>query len=120
MLINLDTLKPITFIPHQKEYDTWKKRLTSVEFDAIFEELENKISSGEIHTSSWMPGSDWSGTVYQPIFEKACLRNEESAAQFFGLILWVVMQSHPDPWGFGRYQINEIDIKGLTYFRIHI
>jgi len=78
------------------------------------------ISGAEVHTSSWMPGSNWVGTEFQPIWEKACQKNVVSAAKCFGLILWEVMMEHPEAWSFGRYKLNEIPIEGMTYFRIHL
>ena len=78
----------------------------------------SRISGSEIETSSWIPGSDWSGTVFQPIYEKACNQDESAAAKFFGLILWHVVMEHEEWWSFGRYKLGNIPIDGLTYFRI--
>jgi len=118
MLYSIEQGKYIDNIPYQRDYDTWRGRLTNDQYNAIITELNNRIDSGEIHTSSWIPGSDWSDTVYQPIYENACLHDEVLAGKCFGLFLWVVMQNHPDVWSFGRYEKNGIPIEGLTYFRL--
>ncbi len=65
-----------------------------------------------------MPGSDWTGTVFYPIYEDACHRDQSAAARFFGLILWDVMMRRPETWAFGRYEANGASIEGLTYFRV--
>ena len=91
----------------------------NIEYKSIFDDLNNKIEGNEVLTSSWIPGSDWTNTVFQPIYEKACRQNAEAAGLFFGLIVWDVFLHHADSWSFGRYEKNNIPIKGLTYFRIN-
>ena len=94
MLISIDNGKIISRIPYKSSYDTLKKRLSKEEFDAITEELNSRINSKQILTSSWLPGSDWTGTVFYPIYSKACNENVEEAGKFFGLILWVVSDGY--------------------------
>ena len=118
MLYSVDTGSEITKIPHFRDYERWCSRLTDAEYNAIYDELMSRISGSEIETSSWIPGSDWTGTVFQPIYEKACNQDENAAAKFFGLILWHVVVEHDEWWSFGRFQIGDIPIDGLTYFRI--
>ena len=118
MLYSLDRFQVVKTIPHEAEYRRWSSRLSDVEIRAITNELNRKIDKAEIHTSSWMPGSNWGGTVYQPIWETACQKNQDAAAKCFGLILWEVMMKRPDAWSFGRYKLNEVPIVGLTYFRV--
>lgn len=111
-------VREIRSVPHKRDYDIWRTRLLDNEYRAIEEELEQRINGTEIQTSSWIPGRDWSGTVFQPIYEKACLQDEDASAKFFGLILWRVMMDHDDCWAFGRYEKDGLPIEGLTYFRI--
>lgn len=120
MLYSLDKLQEVKTIPHEREYRKWCSRLSDAEVSAITEELNRKIDAGKIHTSSWMPGSNWLGTVFQPIWETACQKNQDAAAKCFGLMLWEVMMKRPDAWSFGRYKLNEVPIEGLTYFRVDI
>lgn len=120
MLYVIPEMKSIKYIPYAKEYRVWRSRLTNEEYVAIADELNSRINGGEIHTSSWIPGSNWRGTVYHPIYEKACLNDENEAAKCFGLFLWVVMMEREEAWSFGRYEKNNIPIEGLTYFRITI
>jgi len=118
MLYSIDTNSYITRIPHKSDYDRWKAGLAESECQAIYDELESLISDSEIETSSWIPGSNWAGTVYDPIYSKACQYDESASAKFFGLILWHVVMEHDEVWSFGRYKLGEIPIEGLTYFRI--
>jgi hypothetical protein len=119
MLYSVDTAKYIDDIPHTLEYRTWLSRLPQSDLDLIRQELIRRIEGDEIHTSSWMPGSDWTGSIFYPIYERACLRNQEAAAMCFGLILWQILLERQEVWGFGRYEKDGIPIKGLTYFRLH-
>jgi len=77
------------------------------------------VEGDEIHTSSWMPGSNWSGTVFDPIYRIACQQDESAAGMCFGLMLWEVLMQREDVWGFGRYEKDGVPIEGMTYFRIH-
>jgi hypothetical protein len=81
------------------------------------DELNRMIDSDEIHTAGWMPGSNWMGTVIEPIYH-ACGRNQTQAALFFGLIVYKVFMERPDAWACGRFQLNGKDIKSLTNFRV--
>jgi len=118
MLYSIDTGEYIHYVPHEKDFCLWRGRLSDDEYNAICTELNALISGDEIHTSSWIPGDDWTGTVYDPIYKKACLHNPETSGLCFGLFLWVAIQNHPDVWGFGRYEKNGVPISGMTYFRL--
>ena len=119
MLYTIDR-EPIGYIPHERDYNLWRNRLSDSQYQAIVEELNRRIDKGEIHTSSWMPGPEWANTVFWPIYETACNNNEDLAGLCFGLFLWVVMMERPEAWAFGRYEKDSIPIRGLTYFRIEI
>ena len=119
MLYSVDVGEYVNYIPHEKDFKSWRGRLTDAEYNAIVDELNTLIAGDEIHTSSWIPGSDWSGTVYDPIYRKACLQNPETSGLCFGLFLWVAIQNHAEVWGFGRYEKNGTPINGMTYFRLN-
>ena len=119
MLFAIDAGKTaVTHIPHHREFNIWKSRLTPAEIDAIKVALESKIEGDEVHTSSWIPGADWTGTPYQPIYEKACRYDEEAAAKCFGLFVWETFMGHEDDWSFGKFEKDGLPIAGLTYFKI--
>jgi hypothetical protein len=119
MLYSVDAGRYIKDIPHGSLYRTWVSMLSEDEINAIHNALNQMISADEIHTSSWLPGKDWSGTPFMPIYEKACAFNEECAAMCFGLFLWDVLMNRQDVWGFGRYYVGGEQITGMTYFRLH-
>lgn len=123
MLFTIDkngTLNPINYIPHEEDFNFWRNRLTDDEFNAIIETLNNRINSSQIETAGWIPGNNWSGSVYEPIYSKACNLDEEQSGLCFGLFVWFVFLNRDDAWSFGRYEINNIPIQSLTYFRIQI
>ena len=113
MLYSIDNESYINRIPHKADYDRWRAKISDDDYQAIHDELHSRISGSEIEPSSWIPGKNWNGTVFQSIYD-ACEGDENASAKFFGLILWHVVMEHEETWGFGRYQF----IEGLTYFRI--
>ena len=119
MLYSIDSLKFIKDSPHQGFFDQCRSKLTNAEYDAIVHELDQRISGDEVHTSSWMPGSDWVGTVFEPL-ERICGGDRDVSGRLFGLIVWKVFQDRPDTWSFGRYEMNNLPIKGMTYFRVQV
>lgn len=114
----------ISKLPHLREYVVWRSRLTDIDFASITDRLNEIIDQtgygpeNEIVTSSWIPGSDWSETPFQPIYN--ALGDVELAAMFFGLILMKVVMDrpHPEVFGVGRYEKDGAPIKGMTYYRL--
>jgi hypothetical protein len=118
MLYSIDSESEVTTVPHYHDFVRWRKGLTDNEYEMIVRELNTRIDGTEIQTSSWIPGCDWSDTVFHPIYETACSEDEVAAAKFFGLIVWDAFLRHPAWWAFGRYEKDGIPITGLTYFKI--
>jgi hypothetical protein len=116
MLYSFDSCKYVEDLPHRENYDAWRKNLTDENYRIICDELMSHFNENEVNTSSWIPGNDWTGTVYEPIYH-ACRDNVEASGLFFGLILFKMLMESPDGvWGFGRYEKDGIPIKGMTYF----
>ena len=67
MLYSIDSCIYITMVPHSNEFNLWVSRLSTVEYDDIINELNNRIDGNDINTSSWIPGKYWTNTVYDPI-----------------------------------------------------
>ncbi len=118
MLFAPDRDEQITHLPHEPEFRVWTSRLSLADIRAIKRALNRRADREDVLTSSWIPGDNWSGTPFLPIWDKACLRNVDAAAKCFGLILWQVMMERPDAWAFGRYSRGNVPIEGMTYFRI--
>ncbi|MGF6412387.1 hypothetical protein [Paraburkholderia sp. MM5482-R1] len=118
MLYSIDAGKYIIEVPHEKDFRRWTERLSTAEYDAIVDKLNSRLSDGTVHTAGWIPGNDWSRTVYEPIYRKACENDEVESGKCFGLFVWVVLQQRSDVWGFGRYEKDGTPIRSLTYFRI--
>ena len=110
--------KEVTYFPHEAEFNLWRSRLTAEQIEAIHAELRSMIDGDEVHTAGWMPGNDWTGTVWEPIYTDACQCNIVLSGYCFGLFVWEIIRDHPDAWSFGRYEKDGIPIRSLTYFRI--
>ena len=115
MLYSIESQKYVTSLPHEKDFKKWMNNLAPSDYQTIIQELNSKINGSDVNTSSWIPGSEWAGTVYEPLYF-ACKGNPTKAGFFFGLILFDLMMNRDDAWGFGKYKKNGVDIKGITYF----
>ena len=116
MLISVDTGNKVTRLPHQKDFDRWMKRLNKEDYNKVVAELKSKISKGNIHTSGWMPGHDWTNTVYEPLYH-ACLMDINQSGMFFGLIVFKILMEDPyTTWYFGRFSKDGKEIGSITYF----
>lgn len=116
MLYSIDTKKYVTKMPHKAEFDKWMKNLSAADYQVIAEELNNRIDESVINTAGWLPGHDWSGTVYEPIYT-ACGNNVSQAGLFFGLIVFDLLMRREDKvWGFGRFEKDGKQIASMTYF----
>jgi hypothetical protein len=112
--------EPIDYIPYEPAYRLWRSQLTDAEYNAIVEELNRRVDGKNVITASWVPGADWTGTPFEPIYYKACNEDFELSGKCFGLFFWVVMMQRQEAWAFGRYDKDGIPIKSLVYFRIEL
>jgi hypothetical protein len=120
LLYSVPNITKIDQVPHPVEYHHWRYALDTVDRHAyrqIHDELDTRFNGREVDTSSWVPGSNWTGTVFQPIYD-ACRQDEVAAGRFFGLLVWQVVMDREDCWSFGRYEKDGIPITGMTYFHI--
>ena len=97
-------------------------RLDASDIRAINDEFERRVdvAGKEVVTAGWLPGSDWTGTPFYPIYEKAARHDFAASGKCFGLMMWVYFMEHPDDWSFGRFEKNGIEIQSMTYFRINV
>lgn len=119
MLYSVDTGKYVEKLPHKKEFDQWMKKLSPSDYQKVIDTLNQKVDMSDINTSSWIPGNDWTGTVYEPLY-RACGNNKDASGLFFGLIFFDLLMRREDAvWGFGRYEKDGIPIRGTTYFLLN-
>ena len=120
MLYDLNK-QQIDHLPHQREFDDWRRRLPDADYSAIVDELYRHFDlvydrqQDRVFNASFLPGSDWTGTVFQPIYH-ATGNLKEHAALFFGQIVWEAIRSHHGDWLFLRQERNDDRPIGLTYF----
>lgn len=120
MLIDVDTGKIIERVPYPKQFRLLETRMTPAELEAVLSEINQRIddAGGEIATAGWLPGSDWRGTAFQAVYEKAARNDYSLAARLFGLAVWYAVMKRPERWASGRFQKNGQDIGSRTYFRV--
>lgn len=112
--------KRITDIPRrrQQQFNVWRSNLADSDYDAVVEAINEYVDAVPLDkpfVSSFIPGRDWTGTVYEPLYF-ACGQSEEQSGWFFGLIIWQVMIDHPEEWVF-KISDKEDDVLGTTYWR---
>lgn len=64
---------------------------------ALRAELDG-VAPGKATAASWIPGRDWTGSVYEPIYTTACQRDFDSSAMLFGQMFREVVIEHPAWW----------------------
>lgn len=120
MLIDIDHNRPIDQVPYRSTFDALRRRLSDAEFDGMIARINELIdeSGGEIATAGWLPGSDWTGTPFEPIYAKAAPGDFERSAMFFGQLVWYAVMNRPERWASGRYELDGKQIGSRTYFRL--
>lgn len=115
MLFDLDG-RQITSTPHKADYDHWSKNITHKELETVIEAIQARINDLEIFNASFLPGADWNGTPFMPLYI-ACNENEENAAYFYGIMCWIAVQRHAEEWICIKDKENKILGRGWTYFK---
>ena len=92
-------------------------RLSRDEIAAIRDALDRRIEGRRIETASWIPGSDWSGTPYQAIYEKGARMNPDLAALMFGLMAWEAFERHEENWYTERFSMGGEEDRFRVYFK---
>jgi hypothetical protein len=116
MLYSIDE-KRIEAIPKRRQADfrRWRTALGEDNYQIASDAIRNRLDEKEVVVAAWLPGKDWTGTPFEPLYY-ACNRNEEQSGWFFGLIVWDVMIHHSDDWFF-LPAADEDDVLGMRYFR---
>lgn len=83
MLYSVDSGQYVMHLPHQADYDRWRQNILDKEYQDIENALRARINQSEINTAGCIHGHDWTGTVYEPIYE-ACGKNVTQAGAIFG------------------------------------
>ena len=119
-LINVSSGAIIKRVPYASEFAAFRRALTKPEFNSVIARINELIdeAGAEIATAGWLPGADWTGTPFEPIYTKGAKMNQSLAGRFFGLSVWFAIMQRPEQWASGRYQLNGQDIGSRTYFRI--
>lgn len=116
MLYSIDTGKYVKLLPHKKDFDTWRSHISDVDYFKVEKAINEKIDSSDINTAGWLPGNDWTHTVFEPLYY-ACGKNKIQSGMFFGLIVFDILMNRADKvWGFGKFEKNGVPIASITYF----
>lgn len=111
----------ITDIPARRRSDfrIWRGRLSDADYQAVVEEINRRIDANggrDVVVSSFLPGNDWTGTPFEPLYH-ACHEDIQASGWFFGLIMWQTIIDRDDVWYFMKTEMPDREILGITYFR---
>jgi hypothetical protein len=117
MLYSLDGVQ-VTSIPasRQADFAAWMQNLSPADYQRVRDAINAYADPRDVFVSSHIPGKDWIGTVYEPLYF-ACRQNQTHAGFFFGLIVWQTMIDREDEWYFKPGERDANDVLGMTYFR---
>ena len=113
----LESGKLATSIPFPDKFKLLTARMSPDEFNTAVDKLNSMIDGEKILTSSWMPGNNWSGTSFDPIWRKAAKMDFDLSGKLFGLLVFYVFMQRPEIWVTGRFEKDGVPIGGRTYFR---
>jgi hypothetical protein len=115
MLFNINDVE-MRHVPHQQEYAEWMAQLSNVDHDAVVSAINAYIDPRDWFVSSFIPGQDWTGTVYAPLYA-ACRQSKKHSGWFFGLICWQTVIYRTDSWYFDEADSSFDGILGKKYWR---
>jgi hypothetical protein len=120
MLLDIASGRVIEQVPFRRAFDVLRSRLSEADFESMIARINELIdeSRAEIATAGWLPGSDWTGTPFEPSYTIAARQDYQRSALFFGQLVWYVVMHRPEAWGSGRYQVDGRDIGSRTSFRL--
>jgi hypothetical protein len=115
------TGRRITRVPHANELAAMLARMSDAEIEAINAALDAKLEEvqpGKAISASWIPGHDWTGTPYMPIYAKACREDFAASAGCLGKIFMSRVIAHPDLWRSIKQPKDKKDPDGIetTYY----
>jgi len=90
--------------------------LANADYARVVQSIRNKCDSREFVVSDFLPGSDWTGTEFQPLYI-ACGQSKQQAGFFFGLIVWQLMMADTQPWFFLPVAKGEDEVLKMRYSR---
>jgi hypothetical protein len=128
----------VLHLPHRQEFDATWSLISAADRTLIENEINDRLDAliaspdpnwGSITNTSIEGGranpatgvrGDWTGTVFQPIYEIACGMNEELAGMFYGNVWKKVIIDRPELWIGIRFDPafpqRGISLGGKTYF----
>jgi hypothetical protein len=109
--------RQIKSVPYSAEFSRYMAALSEDEIAAIKTALNGMIDGTTIQTAGWMPGANWQGTVFEPIYFKAANQSYSASARCFGLMVWEVFMERPERWFSGRFEKDGEPIRSRTYFQ---
>lgn len=116
-------MKMVTKVPYDHMNRPIINRIPPHYLVAIIDEINNRINAvcntpNELITAGWIPGNDWTGTVWEPIYFAAKM-DHDRAGMVFGALVFEAIMNRPEDWSFGKYQVDGRNIGSNTYFRIY-
>jgi len=132
------SMHDVLYLPHRQEFEATWSLIPLAQREAIEMEINRRLDGlinspdpnwGSITNTSIEGGrtnpttgirGDWTGTVFQPIYEIACGMNEDRGGMFYGNVWKKVIIERPERWIGIRsdptFPSRGISLGGKTYF----
>jgi hypothetical protein len=91
-------------------------RLELAELEAINAALRDeldKIGVGSVISAGWIPGPNWNGGPFQPIYDKIFPGAYEQSGMFFGHLMKQAVIDHPGDWRMSKKPKRADDPNGI-------
>jgi len=101
MLEDALTGRRIDVLPFEGKFKHQRARLERDEDDAIVREIRSRLDAvpvGKAISASWVPGADWTNTVFAPIYSKVCGCDFDASALFLGSFFQALVIEHSSLW----------------------
>lgn len=116
MLKDAITGRDLKDMPHLKEFLELKKRMTDEEYLALYTHIRDQLDAipvGGVISAGWVVPEQWGNTVYMPIYEKVCKKDEIAAGRYYGSVFRFVVIAHPSLWRCVKQPKRKNDPEGI-------
>ena len=116
MLKDAVTGRDIESLGYVPEFMHLKGLMSNEEFDALCDHIRGQLDAvkvGGVVSAGWLAPKEWANTVYMPIYEKSCGKDEKAAGMFYGSIFKLVVIEHKSLWRCVKQPKKENDPEGI-------
>lgn len=129
MLRWIDSNHNVANIPqmHRNFFDNGRKKMSDSEYKEIKKYINNLIDTisqnrngkTEFIVPGWIVGKTWTNTPLQILYDKIFIRDDESCALWYGLLMYETIIERPELWYCIKTKFNGRDFDQAIYWQQH-